>query len=401
MSIVTDYQVQKMYGELLEFPNYVKLLSEYEISKIEDYAKRQKKEFFHFINDLLIYNPDLSSEYEYMKNNNSDYQNALKVISIIEGVKVKKDLEVTTSTEPNEPTLETKYQHDAKTTIYHAMMPSEPEASVTYTFVTEEGGSRAVTMPRLFIELGNDFERWFEEEKHVLLRDFHQEYRQKLESKGNYYAKLIYDEFTTAWVNEQYYKDLLEIWEDWNKKYLEKQLEESKAKNYQQANYYQEKIKENRHLILKAKAALYFINQTKAFVKPDFGIPDIVQPIVQMLIPPVATSTPPLEPVREQNEEKKGGRTRDPYNAKIKVKFLSMIIDNKLEIVKNSTYRDNDEKFADYAKILKDNYGLVVSAGTLENNWNKELNEKEKKQLRELFRAQNLTQLAVKIVINQ
>lgn len=392
MNILTDSQIQKMYGELLEFPNYVKLLSEYEISKIEDYAKRQKKEFFHFINDLLIHNPDLSSEYEYMKNNNSDYQNALKVISIIEGVKVKKDLEVTTSTEPNEPTLETKYRHDAKTTIYHAMIPSEPEPLVTYTFVTEDGGSRAVTMPRLFIELGNDFERWFNEEKHVLLRDFQYEYRQKLESKGNYYAKLIYDEFTTAWVNEQYYKDLVEIWEDWNKKHLEKQLEESKAKNYQQANYIQEKIKENRHLILKAKAALYFINQTKAFVKPDFGIPDIVQPIVQMLTPPMATST-------DTNEGKKGGRTRDLYNAKIKAKFLSMVIDDG--IVKNSTYRNNDEKFADYAKVLRDNYGLVVYPRTLENNWNKLLNEKEKKQLRELFIAQNLRKLALKVVINQ
>ncbi|MEI7581192.1 hypothetical protein [Runella sp.] len=174
----------------------------------------------------------------------------------------------------------TKYAHDAKTTIYHAMIPSEPETL----------GNYALEFPQLFIELdelGDDFERWYNEEKHVLLKDFQHEYRENLMSKGNYYAKLIYDEFTTAWVKEQYYKDLIVFFEEDEKKHFELQVNEANSKNYQQARYHLEKRKENNKLILKAKAALYFINQTKAFVKPDFGIPDI--------IPPVSTSTELIE----------------------------------------------------------------------------------------------------------
>ncbi|HAK77674.1 MAG TPA: hypothetical protein DCM71_12365 [Runella sp.] len=98
-------------------------------------------------------------------------------------------------------------------------------------------------------------------------------------------------------------------------------------------------------------------------------------------------------------EKKKTGQTKDPYNAKVKAKFLSEIID--AGIVENSTCRNNNEKFAHYAKVLQNDYGLVVSAGTLENNWNKPLNDDEKKQLRVLFVAQNLRHLAVKIATQQ
>jgi hypothetical protein len=187
----------------------------------------------------------------------------------------------------------TKYAHDAKTTIYHAMIPSEPETL----------GNYALEFPQLFIELdelGDDFERWYNEEKHVLLKDFQHEYRENLMSKGNYYAKLIYDEFTTAWVKEQYYKDLIVFFEEDEKKHFELQVNEANSKNYQQARYHLEKRKENNKLILKAKAALYFINQTKAFVKPDFGIPDIIPSIAKT--PRLATSAEAKEPNNKQKK---------------------------------------------------------------------------------------------------
>lgn len=104
-------------------------------------------------------------------------------------------------------------------------------------------------------------------------------------------------------------------------------------------------------------------------------------------------------PINQVKKQSKGGRTKDPYNAKVKAKFLDMIIE--AGIVENSTCRNNNEKFAHYAKVLQNDYGLVVSAGTLENNWNKPLNDDEKKQLRALFIAQNLRHLAVKIATQQ
>lgn len=187
--------------------------------------------------------------------------------------------------------IKTEYTQDEKTTIFHAMLPSEPEPSVTYVFQTEGGGSMRVMMPKLFIELGDDFERWFEEERHILLRDFQYEYRRNIENRGNYYAKLVYDEFTTAWIKEEYYKDLIGFWESRNTKDLQSKTEALRGKNYEQANYLQKEINKDKNLIFKAKAALYFISQTKAFVKPDFGIPDIVPPVILHISPPVDALT--------------------------------------------------------------------------------------------------------------
>jgi hypothetical protein len=107
--------------------------------------------------------------------------------------------------------------------------------------------------------------------------------------------------------------------------------------------------------------------------------------------PPVATST-------EVKQEKKAGRTKDPYNAKVKATFLDMVIDDGIIIIQKEIYRNNDEIFAHYANTLKDKFGLVVSAGTLENNWGKQLNIKEKTSLRELLITQNLKHLAVKVI---
>lgn len=175
---------------------------------------------------------------------------------------------------------ENTYPHGVETAMFHAMIPSE---MIDFGFVE-------VKMPLLFAQKGDDFERWYNEEKHVLLRDFEHEYSGNLMSKGNYYAKLIYDKFTSAWVKEEYYKDLIDFWESQNEKDIQSKMKALRDKNYRQADYLQEEIKKNKSIILKAKAALYFINQTKAFVKSDFGIPDI--------IPPVSTSTELKEPTK-------------------------------------------------------------------------------------------------------
>lgn len=240
-----------------------------------------------------------------------------------------------------------QYTQDTKTVIFHAMLPSEPEPSVTYAFVTEEGGSMVLKFPQLFIELGDDFERWYKEERHVLLRDFYNDYRQNLEHKGNYYAKLIYDEFTIAWEKEQYYKKLIEIWEDWNTKHLEKQEDQLDAKNYQQANYYQEKINENRLLMLKAKAALYFIVQTKAFVKPDFGIPDIIPPTLSKASPPAPTST-------GANEESKITLTH--------AQICLLYIFTKRPINKNNAQEIAEQYGQTSRQKLADKYGKMFNA---------------------------------------
>ena len=120
--------------------------------------------------------------------------------------------------------------------------------------------------------------------------------------------------------------------------------------------------------------------------------------------PKEKTALSPSSDISTDVDKKEGGRTKDPYNAKVKAKFLAIVIDEgKTKNIPTVTkiYRNNDEKFADYAKVLEAEFGLVVKAGTLENNWNKPLNDDEKRQLRELFIAQNLRHLAVKMATQQ
>lgn len=253
----------------------------------------------------------------------------------------------------------TKYTHNAETTIFHAMIPTEPEPSVTYAFVAEDGQNQAVTMPKLFIDLADDFERWYKEERHVLLRDFHHEYMEELKNRGNYYAKLVYDNFLRAWSNEPYYKRLVEIWEQRNEGHVEKMEKAIDDKNYQQANYHQEKISENKHLILKAKAALYFINQTKAFVKSDFGIPDIVPPTI--LNTPAPTST-------DGKQEKKAGRTKDPDIQKRNLdifndyrKYVEADKLNKADAL-DRVYKSYKKRFSGEPKNIKDQIRRIIKA---------------------------------------
>lgn len=271
--------------------------------------------------------------------------------------------------------------------ILDLIRPSELEPSVTYTIPNGAGGNVYVKMPRLFVDLGNDFERWFREENKDLLDRFYKEFRIILKKGGREYD-IVVNDFTDAWSHEEYYKFLIGCWQIHEENYQKESEEANESKywdgiDWGKVDWCQKKLEETRILIFKAKAALYFIHKTKSIIKPHIGIPGTGQ----------------RQPITSVDEKGKRGSKKDPYNAKIKAKFLEMVIDAKR--VENKTFRNNDEKFAHYAKVLQDDYGLVVSAGTLENNWSKSLDNNEGKQLRELFIAQNLKHLAVKIVTEQ
>ena len=98
-------------------------------------------------------------------------------------------------------------------------------------------------------------------------------------------------------------------------------------------------------------------------------------------------------------EGKPNTNRKDPYNAKIKAKFFDMIIEKDATIMGKKTYQNNNEKFKDYANTMRESFGLVVKPGTLENNWNKTLNEPEKKYLRELLITHNYRGLALTVAV--
>ena len=88
---------------------------------------------------------------------------------------------------------------------------------------------------------------------------------------------------------------------------------------------------------------------------------------------------------------------KEPYNAKIKVHFFEMVIDRRDDTVRKYRYKDNKEKFAAYALALEKHFGLIVKGGTLENNWNKGLNEVEQRQLRKLLMSFGYRDLALEV----
>ena len=108
---------------------------------------------------------------------------------------------------------------------------------------------------------------------------------------------------------------------------------------------------------------------------------------------------PPAETAPVGENKPKTKRKTDPYNAKIKAKFFDMVIEKDATIMGKKTYQNNNEKFKDYAKTMLESFGLVVKPGTLENNWNKTLNEPEKKYLRELLITHNYRDLALTVAV--
>lgn len=129
-----------------------------------------------------------------------------------------------------------------------------------------------------------------------------------------------------------------------------------------------------------------------AAIYPDHRKQERIK-IKAMLLPPPAEAAPVVE------GKAKTGRNKDPYNAKIKAKFFDMVIENDATIMGKKIYQNNEEKFAAYANTMHESFGMVVEPGTLKNNWNKNLNEPEKKLLRELLITQNYRNLAVTVAV--
>lgn len=256
-------------------------------------------------------------------------------------------------------------------------------------------------MPYAFRKMNDNFSNWFDDQdqREEITKRF------KDELSDGLVTDIYLNKIRQSWEHESYYQDLVnwyteqhrEVW----KNSLSKQTEISKAYPFLRdwvnegrtleeeprnawekylclANEANEASTNLKVLKSYCEAALWFIHSSKNIVENWEGVK-------------VTTST-------DANKEKKGGRTKDPYNAKVKAKFLDMIIG--AGIVKDSTHRNNNEKYSHYVNVLRE-FGLVVSAGTLENNWNKPLDGKEEKLLRDLLICQNFKHLAVKIATLQ
>ncbi|AEI49715.1 hypothetical protein [Runella slithyformis] len=104
---------------------------------------------------------------------------------------------------------------------------------------------------------------------------------------------------------------------------------------------------------------------------------------------------PPITPLKEVKNSK-GGK-KDPYNAKVKATFFCWAI-NEFDktVLDPNQYKNNDEKFRAYSKAMNENFSLLIASGTLENNWCKRLNEREKTQVVKLLKEYKLNSLAVK-----
>ncbi|WP_428657690.1 hypothetical protein [Runella sp.] len=106
---------------------------------------------------------------------------------------------------------------------------------------------------------------------------------------------------------------------------------------------------------------------------------------------------PPLNNSTDANQEdNKGDRKKDPYNAKVKAKFFELTIDRFDNRILKESYKNNDDKFEAYAKAMNEHFALSLAAGTLENNWGKGLNKREKDQVVKLLKEYKQNDLAVK-----
>lgn len=274
--------------------------------------------------------------------------------------------------------------------ILDAIRPTEPEPLVTYTIPNGAGGDIYVKMPRLFVDLGDDFERWFREESKDLANRFYNEFR-VIFIKGGTECNRVVSLFAEAWSYEGYYKFLLGCWQIHEENYEKRNEEANDLEDWGKLGWCQKKLEETRILIFKAKAALYFIYKTKSIITPHIGILGTVQPITQG-VSSSATET-------DQKRKGKLGRGKDSYNAKVKAKFFELAIGKFDSVVLNYPYKNNDEKFEAYAKAMYEHFGLSLAAGTLENNWRKTLNEREKRQVTKLLKEHKLMDLAVKFTV--
>lgn len=208
---------------------------------------------------------------------------------------------------------ENTYPYGSETAIFHAIVPTE----------MLDIGFAEVKMPLLFVQKDTDFKQWYEKKKHTLVVAFENEYHNEKKNRSNCYTQSVYDRFVAAWSHENYYQDLIELFRDEAKKTLSEKKEIRKKINLELLAKWVEdggllteeqqeawdknvslckRINDALSVELYCKAAIYFINETKAFVKPDFGIPDIVPPIVKTSS--LATTTKPKEPKKPKGKQK-------------------------------------------------------------------------------------------------
>lgn len=159
--------------------------------------------------------------------------------------------------------------------ILDAIRPTKSEPSVTYTIPNGAGGDIYVKMPRLFVDLGDDLERWCNEKKYKLRYNFYLEFHALLMEDRAKCGRVI-KLFIEAWSHEEYYKFLFEHWRIQEENY-QKESEEANVSKYWdgidwgKVAWCQKKLEENRILQSKTGLALYFIRETKSIIMPHAG----------------------------------------------------------------------------------------------------------------------------------
>lgn len=254
-------------------------------------------------------------------------------------------------------------------------------------------------MPYAFRKMNDNFSNWFDDQdqREEITKRF------KDELSDGLVTAIYLNKIRQSWEHESYYQDLINWYTEQKHEVLKnsfsKQTEISKAypllrdwvnegrtleeeprnaweKYLCLANEANEASTNLKALKSYCEAALWFIHSSKNIVE-------------KWESEKITTST-------DANEERKRGRTKDPYNAKVKAKFFEVVIHRFDSEVLSSYYQNNDEKFGAYSKAMQERLGLTLAAGTMENNWNKKLTDKEKAQVVKLLKEYKQSDLAVK-----
>lgn len=112
------------------------------------------------------------------------------------------------------------------------------------------------------------------------------------------------------------------------------------------------------------------------------------------------------QPYLSEEASKPPPKPKNLYNAKIKAIFFESAISKVDDKILNYPYENNNKKYTAYANALQKHFGLIVTAGTLENNYKgmdklsekiKSLNKTENDKLRKLFKRFGFDDLALKV----
>ena len=165
--------------------------------------------------------------------------------------------------------------------------------------------------------------------------------------------------------------------------------------NYDKSDFENDNAYENEIFCKDCEEIMYLnwerVEEFCQFSTPDeiaeyerkFSITDIVK----------YSATPTTKDGVEVVKDRRKNTVAEKYNAKVKAEFLKTLDGS----VTKEKYQNDGERFEAYAQELEIKYSLVVSAGTLKNNWNKELSDLEKKKVRELLKLFGFKELALKL----